>query len=82
MGEKIELDLSRLFDKTAKLKELALYIEEALKVVGEGNEVVVTGRAPVWLYLKISHDLHGKVRKLIYDSPITGEVVIFDHDPF
>jgi len=25
--------------------------------------------------------LHGKARKLLYESPVTGEVVIFDHDP-
>ncbi|MGH8470514.1 MAG: hypothetical protein ACREVY_16570 [Gammaproteobacteria bacterium] len=37
---------------------------------------------PVWLYLKIAHALHGKAKKLIYRSPVTGDVVIFDHDPF
>jgi len=31
--------------------------------------------------LRIAHVLHGKAKKLIYDSPVTGEVVIFDHDP-
>lgn len=38
--------------------------------------------APVWLYLKIAHALHGKAKKLVYRSPVTGDVVIFDHDPF
>ena len=33
-------------------------------------------------YLKVAHALHGRVKKLIYDSPVTGGVVIFDHDPF
>jgi hypothetical protein len=28
------------------------------------------GRAPVWLYLRIAHVLHGKVKTLLYDSPI------------
>lgn len=28
-----------------------------------------------------NHALHGKVSKLLYDSLVTGEVVIFDHDP-
>jgi CRISPR-associated protein (Cas_csx3) len=51
-------------------------------MAGEGNEVILTGPAPVWLYLKIAHALHGKARKLIYHSPVTGDVVIFDHDPF
>jgi hypothetical protein len=40
---------------------------------------VLTGAAPVWLYLKIAHALHDKARKLIYRSPVTGDVVIFDH---
>lgn len=48
---------------------------------GEGNEVVLTGAGPVWLYLKIAHALHGKARRLIYRSPVTGDVVIFDHSP-
>ncbi|MEW6418838.1 MAG: hypothetical protein AB1480_12075 [Nitrospirota bacterium] len=25
--------------------------------------------------------MHGKARKLIYRSPVTGDVVIFDHSP-
>jgi hypothetical protein len=36
----------------------------------------------VWLYLKVAHVLHGKARRLIHSSSVTGEVVIFDHDPF
>ena len=44
--------------------------------------VLLTGQAPIWLYLKIAHALHGKARRLIYRSPVTGDVVIFDHDPF
>jgi hypothetical protein len=33
----------------------------------------------VWLYLKIAHALQGEARRLIYASPVTGEIVIFDH---
>jgi len=44
--------------------------------------VILIGAAPVWLYLKIAHVLHGKVKKLIYHSPVTGDVTIFDHDPY
>ncbi len=29
-----------------------------------------------------AHALHGKARKLTYTSPVSGEVVIFDHNPF
>lgn len=78
----IIIDLSTLYHGTAKLSDLPLYEAETKKLAGEGNEVILTGPGPVWLYLKIAHALHGKSRKLIYRSPVTGDVVIFDHDPF
>lgn len=77
-----EIDLGLLFSETAKLTDLPIYVQEALKQAGGGNDVILTGRAPVWLYLEIAHALHGKVRKLIYRSPVTGDLVIFDHNPF
>lgn len=80
--KKITLDLESLYKDTAKLNEVEGYVEKALKMAGSGNEVVLTGRAPVWLYLKIAHALHGKATKLLYSSPVTGEVLIFDHNPF
>lgn len=76
------IDLSKLFSETAKIANLQSYIEEAKKIAGEGNEVVLTGQAPIWLYLAIAHALHGKARKLIYRSPVTGDIVIFDHSPY
>ena len=80
--EPIVLDLKTLYGETAKLNELSVYLTKALALAGEGNEILLTGPAPVWLYLKIAHALHGKARKLSYRSPVTGDVVIFDHDPF
>ena len=76
------LDLSTYYTETAKLSQLEAYKQKAIKEAGEGNEITLTGAAPVWLYLAISHALHGKAKKLVYDSPVTGEVVIFDHNPF
>jgi len=78
----VKINLEELFNEQAKISELDNYIQRVLELAGEGNDVILTGKAPVWLYLKISHVLHGKVRKLIYDSPVTGEIVIFNHDPF
>lgn len=78
----IEIDLSQLYTETAKLSELEDYERAALELAGEGNEVVLTGAAPVWLYLRIAHALHGKVKRLSYRSPVTGDLLIFDHDPF
>lgn len=79
---KVEIDLKQLYGETAKLSELPAYHDKALELAGLGNEVILTGQAPVWLYLKIAHALHGKAKKLVYRSPVTGDVVIFDHDPF
>jgi hypothetical protein len=76
-----EVDVSAFFNRAAKLRDLDSYIRKALELAGEGNDVVLTGNGPIWLYLKIAHALHGKARKLIYRSPVTGDVVIFDHDP-
>lgn len=79
----LTIDLSTLYTSTgtAKLSGLPGYIAEALRLAGNGNTVRLTGAAPVWLYLSIAHALHGKALKLIYDSPASGEVIIFDHDP-
>jgi hypothetical protein len=78
----IQIDLGILFTDVAKLDALSTYIDAAAKLAGDGNDIVITGKAPVWLYLAVAHALHGKARKLVYRSPVTGDVVIFDHDPF
>jgi hypothetical protein len=83
MPKQIIINLESLYSSTstAKLSELDTYVQQAKNLAGEGNDVILTGAAPVWLYLKIAHALHGKARKLIYRSPVTGDVVIFDHSP-
>ncbi len=78
----IEIDLKQLYGETAKLDQLARYVQQAEALAGEGRAVVLTGPGPVWLYLKIAHALHGKARSLTYRSPVTGDVMIFDHNPF
>ncbi|MBW2740096.1 MAG: hypothetical protein JRE64_14910 [Deltaproteobacteria bacterium] len=78
----IIINLSLLFTDTAKLSALPKYTEKAFKEAGEGKEIILTGKAPVWLYLAVAHALHGKAKKLTYRSPVTGDVVIFDHNPF
>lgn len=81
-AEPVTIDLKTLYGETAKLAELPAYVERARALAGEGRPVVLTGQAPIWLYLKIAHALHGRARRLAYSSPVTGEVVIFDHDPY
>lgn len=83
MANQITINLKTLYKdtNTAKLSELGSYIQTVKELAGEGNDVVLTGAGPMWLYLKVAHALHGKARRLIYRSPVTGDVVIFDHSP-
>lgn len=80
-NDMVMIDLSTLFTDTAKLERLSDYERAALEQAGEGKDVVLTGAAPVWLYLRIAHALHGKARMLLYRSPVTGDVPVFDHSP-
>jgi len=79
---RIAIDLSIMYSERAKLDHLPDYKEQAVALAGEGGEVVLTGAAPVWMYLGIAHALHGKVKRLVYRSPVTGDVEIFNHDPY
>ncbi|HXG41395.1 MAG TPA: TIGR02221 family CRISPR-associated protein [Dehalococcoidia bacterium] len=78
-GGQVVIDLKELYGEVAKLDELRVYVSRVLEQAGEGNDVLLTGQAPVWLYLAVAHALHGKARRLFYSSPVTGEVLIFDH---
>jgi hypothetical protein len=80
--EVVEINISHLYVGRAKLKDIDTYIQKVLSLAGEGNNVVLTGAGPVWLYLKLAHALHGKVRNLTYRSPVSRDVEIFDHSPF
>lgn len=77
----VQIDLSTYYTEVAKLADLSRYQAMAISQAGEGNEVVLTGAAPVWLYLKVAHVLHGKAKRLIYRSPVSGDVEVFNHDP-
>lgn len=81
-AEELVIDLKSLFGEVAKLDQLGSYLSRVLALAGEGKVIVLTGAAPVWLYLAAAHALHGKARRLVYRSPVTGDVQIFDHDPF
>ena len=88
MNKNITVDLQSIYNslsgKEAKLSDIDLYVDDALKKAGEGNVVTLTGAAPIWMYLKIAHALHGKVKKLYYYAP--GQAIdkfeIFSHDPY
>ena len=80
---RVTLDLETLYAATgqAKLADLPAYEAAVLALVPPGADVTLTGRAPVWLYLRLAHALHGRGRVLTYDSPVTGPVEIFNHNP-
>ena len=82
MSNLITINLANFYTGTAKLDQLDAYKQKAIELAGEGAEITLTGAAPVWLYLAIAHTLHGKAKKLVYNSPVTGEITIFDHNPF
>jgi len=80
--EKRRINLSDLHQGQARINLSQEYLAKASEIAGVGREVILTGAAPVWMYLKIAHSLHGKVTTLKYDSPSTGEILIFDHNPW
>jgi hypothetical protein len=77
------LDLAQLYAATgtAKLADLPAYETRVKQLVPPGADVILTGQALVWLYLRLAHTLHGIARSLTYDSPVTGPVPIFNHNP-
>ena len=80
---RVTLNLETLYATTgqAKLAALPRYEAAVLAQVPPGADVTLTGHAPIWLYLRLAHVLHGRVRVLTYDSPVTGSVEIFNHNP-
>ncbi len=75
------IDLRGFYSETARLADLPAYMERSIAEAGEGADIVLTGAAPIWMYLKIAHALHGKARRLTYRSPVSGDVIVFDHSP-
>jgi len=82
MADEVIINLETLYAGSAKISDIDAYEEDVRQLAGNGNDIVLTGQAPVWLYLKVAHALHGKARSLVYRSPVTGDVDIFDHNPF
>lgn len=79
----MNIDLSELYAATgqAKLADLPAYEARVKERVPPGSDVTITGNAPIWLYLRIAHALHGRARILTYNSPVTGLMEIFNHNP-
>ena len=77
------LDIATLYAATgtAKLADLPAYEARVKEMVPPGADVTLTGPGPVCLYLRLAHALHGRARILTYDSPVTGPIDIFNHNP-
>ena len=77
------IDVSELYATTgqAKLADLPAYEARIKEMIPPGADVTLTGHGPVWLYLRLAHLLHGRARILTYDSPVSGPVEIFNHNP-
>ncbi len=65
---------------TAKLADLPVHEARMKELVPDGAEVTLTGNGLIWLYLRLAHASHGRVRRLAYESPVAGRGEIFNHD--
>ena len=85
-SERMVLDLKRQVwspsgQERAHTDLLSKYVIVALDFVGDSQIVVITGSAPTWLYLAVAHALaiSGTCKKLVYNSPSSGDVLVFDY---
>lgn len=81
-AEQVVIDVQAIIGRlgaTALQRHLPEYEQAAAREAGEGRDVVLTGRGPIWLYLRLAHSLHGSARSLTYRAPEAGDVLIFDH---
>jgi len=81
MQQEVIIDFSTFYTSRAKFSELSSYRQKAIDLADNDKEVILTGAAPVWLYLDIANALHGRVKSLIYRNPVTGDVVVGDYAP-
>lgn len=82
LSEPVSIDVESLYrsvGETALQRHLPEYEQAALRLAGQGRDVLLTGRGPIWLYLRLAHALHGSARSLTYRAPEAGDVLIFDH---
>jgi len=80
--EKVTINVEELYGEKALVEKRNSYVTSALKKAGSSKEVILTGKGPVWVYLLIAKALHGKVSRLVYSSPTSGDIMIFDNLPY
>jgi len=73
MAERRVIDLRALYGEQAKRANLPAYLEKARALAGEGNEVVLTGQAPVWLYLKVATHFTTSAGSMVHVAPVSTQ---------
>jgi hypothetical protein len=73
----ILIDVKGICGERPELALLPKYESKVLELAGQGNDVTLTGIAPMWLFMRLTHALHGRCRGLSYMSPAGVPVVIF-----
>ncbi|WP_338819585.1 hypothetical protein MTCOM_10890 [Moorella thermoacetica] len=51
----VTVNVQQLYGEQAELDQLPEYKAKAKEQAGHGNDVVLTGLSPVWLYLAFAH---------------------------
>lgn len=75
----VVISVNDLYQGNAIQKEIPTYIAKIEEIAGNGKNIVLTGKAPIWLYLTLAHALHGKIKTLKYRSPEAEDILIMDH---
>jgi hypothetical protein len=73
----VTIDVKEICGERPELALLPKYESMALELASQDNDIVLTGNGPMWMYLRLTHVLHGKCRNLYYKSPAGVPVVIF-----
>lgn len=81
---KPDMEVGSRGEVLAKIDDMKEYTAKILELAGEGNDIVLTGGAPIWLYLCVGHALHGKAMSLSYVAPNTANKIVnvFNHNPY
>lgn len=73
----LTINLTSLFRGSAKIKYLESYTDQAITQAGTNNDIILTGAAPIWLYLKVAVALQPVVRSISYKSSLSETVIIY-----
>jgi hypothetical protein len=73
----VTIDVKTLCGERPSIGLLSEYESLVVKFAGQDNYIVLTGVGPMWLFMRLTHALHGRCMGLSYMSPAGVPVVIF-----